>query len=333
MIKDARVLDPEFVPPDVVHRSAHISHLSDILRPITRGEPADTAFLYGPSGTGKTCIAQFTVDQLREEVIDLDTQYVNCWEDYSRYKTLYRILEGIGQTFDIHRQSTPKDELLRRIRDYDGPPYVIILDEVDQLEDKSVLYELYRTRGLSMVLIANSDEEFFSQLGGRLTSRFQTSARIHFDKYSLNQLVSILEDRVEWGLHDGVITTEQLELIADAAVGDARVAIGILQAAARTASTNTRSEITDEVIEDAVSEAKAEITQKNIQKLNPDQQILYEIITDAGEIDPPDLYEQYREETEDPKSNRTVRTYLQKMAHYNLIEAVGENRGRSYRIV
>ena len=137
MIADAHVLDPEFLPNDVVHRDGEINHLTSTLRPITDGETAEPVFLYGPSGTGKTCIVQYMLDNLREAVIALNTQYVNCWEDYSRYKTLYRILEGPNKTVDIYRQSTPTDVLLERLHDYEGPPYVVILDEVDQLHDKT----------------------------------------------------------------------------------------------------------------------------------------------------------------------------------------------------
>jgi len=39
-------------------------------------------------------------------VVDLNYQYVNCWEDHTRFKTLYRLLDGIESTFDIHRQKT-----------------------------------------------------------------------------------------------------------------------------------------------------------------------------------------------------------------------------------
>ena len=59
--------------------------------------------------------------------------HVNCWEDYSRFKILYTILDSINNTIDIHRQSTPKDVLLDRLKDYTGPSYVVILDEVDVL--------------------------------------------------------------------------------------------------------------------------------------------------------------------------------------------------------
>jgi len=187
MITDARVLQPEFVPSDVVHRDAEINYLSSTLDPLIDGNPAEPSFLYGPPGTGKTCIAQYTLEKLCENLININTQYVNCWEDYSRFKTLYRLLEGIDKTLDIHRQSTPTDELLERLQNYDGAPYVVILDEVDQLEDKNLLYDLYRTKSLTMILVANHEEEFFSQLNSRLVSRLQTSARIHWSRLKVVQ--------------------------------------------------------------------------------------------------------------------------------------------------
>lgn len=330
MIADARVLDPEFIPNDVVHRDAEINLLSSVLRPVTNGETTDPAFIHGPSGTGKTCIAQYTLDKLRESVIALNTQYVNCWEYHSHFDSLYHVLEGVGKTLDIHRQSTPQTLLLDRLHDYDGPPYVVILDEVDQLDDLDVLYELYRTPNLSMILIGNQEEQFFSRLDGRVASRLRTSARIEFDHYGNDELIAILEDRVRWGLHPDAIDESQLRDIADAAAGDARVAIGILRTAARQANQHSTETITDQFIMDAIPEAKAEITQKNIEKLTDDQRILYEIISDAGDIAPGDLYERYEERADDPKTKRMVRNYLTKLVHYNLIEAVGKDRGRIY---
>ena len=131
MIRDARVLQPEFVPRDIVHRTTEVNGLSAALDPVTREQQGETTLLHGPSGVGKTCIARYMTDQLHETVLDLNTQYVNCWEDYSRFKTLYRILEGINQTLDVHRQSTPKDELLERLRDYDGPPLPVTARKLD----------------------------------------------------------------------------------------------------------------------------------------------------------------------------------------------------------
>ena len=171
MVTDARVLQQEFIPREVQHRDSEVNYLSSILEPVTKGNPTEPTLLYGPSGAGKTCIAQFIVEELRGAVVDLNTQYVNCWEDYTRFKTLYQLLDGVGQTYDIHRQSTPRDLLLDRLREYNDAPYVVILDEVDQLQDKDLLYDLCRMRDLTLILIANREEELFSPLDDRVTVR------------------------------------------------------------------------------------------------------------------------------------------------------------------
>ena len=333
MITDARVLRPEFIPEEVGHRDREVNHLSGAFRPLLDGDPAETAMLFGPSGAGKTCIAKFTVDRLRDAVVDADRQYVNCWQDYTRFRVLYRVLDGVDRTLDVHRQSTPTDELLERLREYDGPPYVVVLDEADQLEDESVLYDLYRTRGVSMVLVANREEEFFSDLDERLRSRLRGATRIRFDRYTLDELVAILSDRVRWGLEDGVVDDDALAVAADSAAGDARVAIGVLRNAARAAERDGRERITVDAVRDAVPGARTEVRQKNVEQLTPHQRAVYDVVSEAGRVRPGDLYERYAERVDDPKTRRTVRNYLSKMAHYNLVVAAGENRGRTYHVV
>ncbi|WP_433629603.1 Cdc6/Cdc18 family protein [Halomicrococcus sp. NG-SE-24] len=332
MITDARVLQPEFIPREVQHRDAEVNYLSSVLDPITDGNRADPALLHGPSGVGKTCIAKFLVEQLREAVVSLNYQYVNCWEDHSRFKALYRLLDGVSQTVDIHRQSTPKDVLLERLRDAGDTPYVVILDEVDQLEDKSLLYDLYRIPHLTMILIANNEEGLFTSMDERLNSRLTDCERIHFGSYHEEELIAILRDRVRWGLTDDVIDTAGLELIAANAGGDARVAIGILRRAARKARGAPVDGITPEIIRKVTPEAKSEIKQKTVDRLTAHQKTLYDIITEHREIEPQKLYSLYCEKADDPKTKRMVRNYLSKLEHYNLIVAEGHTKARIYRL-
>ncbi|MFC6723095.1 Cdc6/Cdc18 family protein [Halobium palmae] len=332
MIQDRRVLKPTFIPSDVVHRDHETRQLSRALKPLMDGGVPETAFLYGSSGAGKTCIAKFTVNRLQENVLDINHQYVNCWKDHSRFKTLYRVLEGIDRAVDIHRQSTPTDELLARLEEYEGPPYIVILDEADQLADTSVLYDLYRVRGVTLILIANREQDLFSQVGSRIASRLRTRTRIHFDQYSDDELASILSDRAQWGLGKDAATSSQLERIARVAEGDARVAIGILRMAAQQASDRGIQSVTDTMIQKAVPEAEAEIHQKNIQQLTEDQHLLYEILSEHDELASGELYDRYAKRASDPKTKRMVRNYLQKMTHYNLVIPDGESRGRTYRL-
>ncbi|MBX0288560.1 orc1/cdc6 family replication initiation protein [Halomicroarcula sp. F28] len=333
MIRDARVLRAGFIPKEIEHRDAELNHLSSVLEPITNGEPADTAIVTGPSGAGKTCISKFVTERLREEVLDIETTYVNCWRNYTRFRTLYQILDDLGQTIDIHRQSTPHDELVDRIQQYDGPRTVIILDEVDQLEDPGILYDLHSLEQFALVCIANKEEELFSRVDDRLVSRLRSSEHVRMDKYHDEQLYDILSARGKWGLDEDVITDDQLYRIADAAAGDARLAIGILRTAASEADREDEERITDEMLLDAADDARAQIRQTSLDSLTPHQQTVYEIVHEDGPLGPGDIHERYRNAVDDPRTKRTVRTYLSKMVQYNLLEAEGTSRDRQYSVV
>ncbi len=332
MITDKRVLQDEFIPKEVVHRDAEIQQLADNLEPLIDGDQAENMLVYGPPGTGKTCVTQYALDELEAEVADATHHYINCWENYNRFSVLYEALDGLGRTLDVHRQSTPTDELMSRLKSYDERPYILILDEVDQVEDTRVLYDLYALPHVAMIMIANREEDVFYRMDDRIRSRLINCDRIQFRAYGLNQLTDILADRAEWGLHPDTISRDQLEYIADVAAGDARIAIGILRNAARHAADEGTDHITEDIVDAVVPKTQQETRQKDLDALNDHQQVLYDIIADTDAIQPRDLYDAYEEQVEEPRSERMLRKYLNKMEHYNLIESEGEGRWRQYQL-
>ncbi|QSW97894.1 Cdc6/Cdc18 family protein [Haloterrigena alkaliphila] len=332
MIVDGRVLREDFVPSEVVHRHDEVNLLSESLEPLLYDRRPDPAFLFGPTGVGKTCIARYTLEQLREQEPTVDVAYVNCWQEYTRFRVLYSILEAVGRTVDIHR-STPKDELFDRLRRTDDQPVVAILDEVDQLEETAALYDLHRLGHVSLVLIANREEELFASFDDRVRSRLRAGTRVRFDRYGTDELAAILAERADKALEPGAVSDGQLRTVADAASGDARVGLGILRSAARRAGRQGLEAVTDDVLEAAIPDARTAIRRKTVEGLIEHQRVLYDVIAEAGEIEPGDLYDEYERRVDDPKTNRTLRNYLTKMVHYDLIEAVGERRGRTYRLV
>ena len=290
MIEDARVLREAFVPNDVVHRDGEVDALSAVLEPVVAGEPPESALLTGPSGAGKTTIAKFVVGRLRETALDVESIHVNCWQSYTRFKALYRILEGLGRTIDVHRQSTPHDELLDRLEAYDGPPVIVTLDEVDQLEDGHLIYDLYRLPAFAVVLITNDEEELLAGLDERVRSRLHTAETIHFDRYDVDELTDIMADR------DG----------ADA--------------------------IAESHIEAAIPEARREVRSRALDSLHKEQRQVLEILQDSDGLPPREIYDRYVAAVEDPRTKRTVRSWLQKLAQYNLVEADGSGPDRTYRV-
>jgi len=328
MIWNARVLQDDFLPREVVHRHRQMNRIAAALEPVVEGDKPQDAFLEGPSGAGKTCIARHSLEQLEEQLLDVDTHYVDCWQHATRFRVLYKILEGVGTTYDIHR-STPHDEMLQRLESL-ADPYVVVLDEVDQLEDKHLLRELYAVPEITMVLVANREADVVATLDERLQSRLRSSEHVHFDAYTDDEIASILADRVEWGLDPDCITDDQLRTVATAAAGNARDAIGILRSAARHAERENRERITDDLLEAAIPEGRAEVRRKTLDRLTPHQRELYDLVQDAGEIAPGALYDRYAESVDDPRTRRTCRTYLSKLDRYNLVTAEGEGRSRVY---
>lgn len=132
-------------------------------------------------------------------------------------------------------------------------------------------------------------------------SRLRASEHVHLDRYQADQLLDILAARARWGLDPDVITTRQLERIADAAAGDARLAIGILRTAASKAERTGADTITDERLLDAAADARAELKQKNLDSLTPHQRIVYNIVRDHGPLPPNDIHDRYQTQVDDPR--------------------------------
>jgi len=54
--------------------------------------------------------------------------------------------------------------------------------------------------GVSIICIANKEEELFGRVDDRLVSRLRSSEHVRMDKYHDEQLYNILSSRAKWGL-------------------------------------------------------------------------------------------------------------------------------------
>lgn len=333
VIKNSDTFSDDFIPDQLSHRDGQIKAIRDDLKPILNKQPGRNIFLYGPPGTGKTCTSNYVTKELEQEGIS--RIYINCWETQKRFKVLYEILEKLGMKLAIHAKGTATHELLDKLKiRLKDKQTVIILDDVDQLEDDKILYDLVTTPNISLILIANI-ETALMETDPRVRSRFASADNLEFPKYTTSEIADILKERASSGLVPNSVKRSQLEEIADSSAGDCRIAINILRIAAEDAEQANTGKITEEHIEKALPTAKKHKKEKSIEVLNDHQKILYLVIKN-GEIQPGELHARYKTECSrkslEPIKERTIRKYLEKMVQYNLILAKGETKWRVYSI-
>lgn len=329
MITDARALQPEYVPGELYHRDGEIGALTTALRPLTDGFSGSDVFLFGPSGTGKTTLARHVVDLLQQEALGTTAGYVNAMSNSTHADALHALARDAGLGHDLRKEGTPASRFLDRLEGVDGQ-VIAIVDEVHVLEDYRTLQALWEVPNVTLVMICLDEERLFAEFDEQLRSRLSGARNVNLDRYSVDEMTSILRGRVKAGLQPGVIREETLRYIADLAAGDARRGIAVLRASVEVATSESRERLDRSVVDEAKGSARDAIRQSRVRQLDTDKRLLYELVRDAGRLDGGTLHERYESEAQDPVARSTRRKYLGRLEDYELLESNGKGRGTEY---
>ncbi len=331
IINNPDVLGEDFVPSALSHRDGQLKALRDSLKPLAEGRAGRSAFLHGDPGTGKTCVSLFMLDELSREA-PVWRCYVNCWQASSRFKILYTLLERMGKLLEIHRKGMPADELLDSLKRMTSQkPLVAVLDEVDQLEDDKVLYDLAMLPNTALVLVSNSSTALY-RADPRVRSRLASAEDIHFPPYTQGEVAAILQERSRYGLVPGAVKQGQLERLASLSGGDARAAIGMLRAAAERAETEGMDSIPDAFLKAPASLSPPAGTKalSRTEELNEHQKLLLELIKESGSLGPSELQPMFEEACAGRglpvPVDRTRRKYLERLSRAGLIKSSGKGK-------
>lgn len=341
MIRRPEVLDHTTTPDAsmIVHRRDELRQLARAFRGLEDGRSVPPVFLTGPSGVGKSLLADAVTGRLVRETgeqLDVAVARVNCWTTRSRYEVTFEVARQLVGDAPLHHDSTPRLDLLDRLQasvDRGDPSRqrIVVLDEVDVV-DTDVLYDLAALPSTSLLLVSNEARSFLGSLDPRIESRLSIGQEVALAPYSTDELVRILGKRAEYGLEPGAVDDRQLERIARAADGDARKAISTLRAAAEAAQGRNQS-ITNALVDEAIPAAREGLRQENLAKLDEHQQVLFDIVDEHGPVSPGRLQELYETRLgEDAKSRRTTRRSATKMVYYDLLVARGEGPSREYEV-
>ncbi|GAB3674906.1 Cdc6/Cdc18 family protein [Halopiger thermotolerans] len=332
MITDARALATTYVPQDLEHRDGQISQLAAALEPITDGVGGDHCLVFGPAGSGKTTLAKYVVRKLRQESFGVRRAYWNCMSGSAKTDVLHGLAQDSGIGNHLPRDGTGASAFIDAFRATDDH-VVAIIDEVDVLEDETLLLGLGDLPNVTIVGITIDEDDFFAthRLNGRVKSRFSSAETLRLRKYTHEEVVDILLARIDAGLRPGVIDEPVVEHIADLAAGDAREAIKLLEKATRRVARTDRSRIELADVDAVHDKAQRDLQQDRIDALGTHKRLLYDIVADAGEIGATELHATYEERAGTPKSNRTRRRYLATLEDkYGLLESTGSGPGKTY---
>ncbi|ADB63991.1 AAA ATPase (plasmid) [Haloterrigena turkmenica DSM 5511] len=328
LVTNRRVLRTEIPPEEMYLREGQMDHLRSVLEPIQYGQRVDGAFIYGPPGGGKTHAAQLLVSRLKHAAGHIQTTHIDCWQYHTTTAIATQLLDGLGGA--AAPDNVAGYELMDRLRNELESPYVVILDEADQIEDDRILYELHKRPRVTLLLIANDYAEFYEPLDMRVESRLNYQP-IEFQKYKHDQLAGILERRIEQGVRPNVVPDEVVDTIVDVSSNDARKAIDNLRKAIDRAAAEGRDRVSHGLVHAVAPETERDLVRKTFSKLTRKQRVLYEILVeDGGELAAGDIYEQVCDRIDEPPSTKTVTRNLKKMAHYDIVDYTGENSARRY---
>jgi len=250
LFKSKSVLQANYSPEQILHRSEQIETMASILGPCLKGEKASNLFCYGKTGSGKTLSVQYIGEKLVKKVKEMGEDYlkfiyINCKlkkVSDTEYRIVAELVKELGEK--VPSTGLPTDAVYSRfveLIDSKKQVVVIVLDEIDQAVKKisdNFIYTLTRINSelknaqVSLIGISNS-LTFMDNLDPRVRSSLGEE-EIIFPPYNALQLRDILNERcaeafVEGGMEEGVIA--KCAAYAAREHGDARRALDLIRVA------------------------------------------------------------------------------------------------------
>ena len=343
-------LSTEYVPDKLVGRDTQIKQVASIFAPALKGDKPHNAVIYGKTGVGKTAITKYVLLELDQEVkkanAHVKSAFVNCKQISTTTKIIKRICNVVTPEVEIPATglatSEYYDRLWKILNNFDGVT-IVVLDEVDKLEDDSLLYNLSRARenlditnGFITILGISNDLTYKERLDARTISSFGNKEFV-FPPYDAYQLREILEARAQIGFNDGVLSDEVIPLCSGLAAqehGDARKALTLLEYAGEIAVEKGSEMVIDKDVREAQDRLEMDRITEVTKTLPLHQKLVLYAIVSSGkkEIDTNEVYVNYRklcESMEDkPLTKVRISNFISELDMLGLIFAREVYRGR-----
>ena len=259
-------LNLNYVPDRLIARDQQVQDVVGVIQNVFRGGCLDNALIFGKTGTGKTVVVKYVLKEMRERAkedsLNIKSAFINC----KKVNTVVRIIKEIiiniaPNTVVKHGLSTNEYyDLLWDALNMNNMSVVVVLDEIDMLQNQSLLYTLSRAAENQFIDFGNSigvigvtnDIHFKNQLTPSTISSFGQTSFV-FPPYNANQLTEILNDRVAIAFQPNTVHPATIPLCAAISAqehGDARIALKLLNKSGDIAEQEGATIITEEHVKE-----------------------------------------------------------------------------------
>jgi cell division control protein 6 len=306
IFRNLEVLSPHYVPQELPHREKEIKEVTRLIAPILRSQKPSNIFIYGKTGTGKTCVVRYVTKKLLEfaENPEKNTSktivrvcYMNCKVKNSKYQVLLRLAEEDALNkglVDAPLRDRPDKELkgmdpnglydrIFKVVKANNMNLIIVLDEIDMIKGKDLndlMYSLIRINdelpsGHVSIIGMSNDMKLKKRLDPRSLSTLCEEERV-FPHYNAIQIKAILKQRISAGFQDEVVDIATISKIAAYAAqdGDARYALRLLRKAGDLAESLGADKVLPEHVENAKKAVEDDIMGEAMKNLPEHQQIV-----------------------------------------------------------
>jgi len=256
-------LDMDYLPkllPFREHQQKYLASCMERLPPV-----GSNVLIWGPPGIGKSACMKWVFRELRESGNDETVPvYINCWKDSS----VNRIAQTLCSHFGIETYYKSPEEMfdsaLRKLKSLTS--LALALDEVDRLQDSSILYTLSEEIPRKIIIMMTNSREWFASLDNRIRSRLMPEA-LEFRAYDIHETKGILEERKRAAFSHGVWDANAFDMVVGRtfAAKDIRTGLALLKTSGLAAEDEASRKITAEHVRKAIEKLQLEQADSEIQ--------------------------------------------------------------------